>query len=78
MEWKFNTGDRVAFKCIDSDCKGIGSIACQVVRRLTDNEADLCETGPMYEVVFDRPISIFGSGVVRALHAFEDELAPID
>lgn len=38
---------------------------CAVIRSLTEKEADLCETGPMYQVVFP-------DGYVT--DAFEDEL----
>ena len=50
MNWKFNDGDAELFNWVDSDWKGEDDIVCTVIRKLTNDEADLVETGPMYKV----------------------------
>lgn len=74
MEWKYDVGDEVLFTCTDSDWKKVGPVRCKIIRRLTDLEADLCETGPMYEVMF---VLNTLTGPIETYHAFEDELEPI-
>lgn len=77
MEWKYNEGNEVMFTCTDSEWKNVGPIHSRVVRRLTSDEADLEETGPMYEVEFEKMAIGFDSGLFTSYNAFEDELKPI-
>lgn len=65
MEWKFKVGDKVTFNTVDSELRKHNGTTCEVARRLTDLEADLCETGPMYELRTDDGVTV---------HAFEDEM----
>lgn len=74
---RFNANDKATFRCVDSEWNGVGAIGCTVIRPLTNEEADLNETGPMYEISLDRALS-FGNGVFDTYHAFEDELEPIE
>lgn len=81
MEWKYEVGDEVMFDCTDSRWSGVGPVRATVTRRLTELEADLEETGPMYEVKFD---SILLDGVTSSdkerfdtFEAFEDELRSV-
>lgn len=78
MDWKYDEGDGVLFTCTDSDWKKVGPVRCKVIRRLTDLEVDLCETGPMYEVMFLDMVLDTLSGPIETYHAFEDELVPIN
>ena len=75
MDWKYDKDDTVYLNCCDSDWGDRHDIACRVKRRLTADEADLDETGPMYEVEFVDTHRV-GLGCI---HAFEDELttAPV-
>lgn len=75
MDWKYNAGDMVYFNCTDSDWHDTCDIPCRVRRRLTADEADLNETGPMYEVEFVDTRRV----ALGCIHAFEDELttAPV-
>ena len=79
MDWMYDKGDKLYFNCTDSDWRGIKNVECEVMRRLTDEEADLCETGPMYEVGFREPVEIQESRLTSRFatyFAFEDELTP--
>ena len=78
MEWKYDVGDEVLFTCTGSDWKRVGPVRCKIVRRLTDLEADLCETGPMYEVMFLDMVLDPLTGLIETYDAFEDELTPTD
>ena len=75
MDWKYNVGDMVYFNCTDSDWHDMCDIPCRVRRRMTSDEADLNETGPMYELaMIVGPYRI----EIGSIPAFEDELNPID
>ena len=65
MKWQFKKNDIVRFKTVDTDLTSRSGSVCTIVRRLTDDEADLNETGPMYAIRFPD-----GAGAC----AFEDEL----
>lgn len=67
MDWKFDDGDRAMFTCSSFTWHGIGSVPCTVVRRLTESEADLVETGPMYAVKLNGKHG-------KVVQAFESEL----
>lgn len=71
MKWKFDEGDKAMFTCSLSTWRGIGSVPCTVIRRLTDSEADLAETGPMYMAKLNGKHG-------KLVQAFEDELRHID
>lgn len=79
MDWKYKTGDHLFFNCTDSSWVGHENVRCEVIRRLTEDEADLCETGPMYRLkILDLVILGCGactSGIVHEAAAFEDELS---
>lgn len=68
MHWTYDSGDKAIFKTIDTGLFAKSGKECTVVRRLTESEADLCETGPMYAIEFTD-----GSHA----DAFEDELKNI-
>ena len=78
MEWKYDKDDEVMFTCTDSDWKKVEPVRCKIMRQLTDMEADLCETGPMYEVMFLDMVLDPLAGLIETYDAFEDELTPID
>lgn len=61
MDWKFKDGDEVSFYTIDSKYGALNGCHGTIVRKVTEEEADLCEVGPMYVISFE-------------IHAFEDEL----
>jgi len=73
MHWDYTVGDIVTFNTLQSDMTGLNGKNFEVLRRLTENEADFCETGPMYRL-----------GIARYVHgeerltiaAYQDELAP--
>lgn len=67
MKWQFKENDIARFKTVDTDLISRSGSVCTIVRRLTDDEADFNETGPMYAIRF-------ADGAVA--HAFEDELTP--
>lgn len=67
MKWQFKENDIARFMTVDTDLASRSGSVCIIVRRLTDDEADLNETGPMYAIRF-------ADGAVA--HAFEDELTP--
>lgn len=50
MNWHFKEWDTAIFNTVQSDLVQYDGMECTVLRRLTDKEADLCETGPMYHV----------------------------
>lgn len=80
MEWKYDEGDELFFNCTDSNWSGIHNVKCKVVSRLTEDEADLCETGPMYRLALTDlviiPAGPYESSIVHHADAFEDELTP--
>lgn len=65
MEWKFKDDDKVSFNTTDSTFCAMNGCLCTIVRKLTEKEADLFETRPMYVIEFPD-----GSEA----QAFEDEL----
>ena len=65
MKWQFKENDIARFKTVDTDLASRSGSVCIIVRRLTDDEADFNETGPMYAIRFPD-----GAGAC----AFEDEL----
>lgn len=50
MNWRFKEWDTAIFNTVQSDLAQYDGMECTVLRRLTDEEADLCETGPMYHI----------------------------
>lgn len=73
MEWKYDKGDKVLLGVSGSGFVDVSDRPCRVVRRLTDQEADLDEVGPMYEVRLDAAIHVEG-WTLDTYCAFEDEL----
>lgn len=72
---RFNKGDFVTFNTTQSDLLHLNGKAFEVIRTLTNEEADLCETGPMYKIAIDGYIL----GQPRlTIDAFEDELTLTD
>ena len=67
MEWKFRLGDRVVFNTVDTELSRFNGLTFEVVRKLREDEADLCETGPMYEM-----------RLVSKVTAFEDEMKLVE
>lgn len=65
MKWQFKENDMARFKTVDTDLVSRSGSVCTIVRRLTDDEADFNETGPMYAIRFP-------DGAEAC--AFEDEL----
>ena len=68
MDWKYKENDLVTFNTVQRELVYKNGTQCKVIRKLTDEEYDLFELGPMY--------------LVRAcdtsqweVHAFEDELS---
>ncbi|MEB0311547.1 hypothetical protein QN382_19930 [Pseudomonas sp. 10B1] len=61
--FKFEAGDSVLFTSSQSGASA--SVSARVVRRLTDDEADMFDVGPMYEL---------DTGSSETVDAFEDEL----
>lgn len=71
MNWNFHEGDLVIFSTTQSDLLCHNGKEFEVLRRLTEDEADLFETGPMYKL----GISRYAVGEPRLeIDAFEDEL----
>lgn len=84
MNWKYKAGDLVVFNTTDSEYrKNLNGRECSIVRRLTEDEADFCETGPMYEVKFNHIHEFVGTALHDLadnyqIHVFEDELEETD
>lgn len=75
MYWNFHAGDLVTFAPTSTDLAHLNGKEFEVLRRLTENEADLFETGPMYEL----GIASYGMNEKRiVIDAFEDELTLSD
>lgn len=70
MKWKFDKGDRATFTCTLPAWRRVGGVPCTVIRRLTEDEADFVETGPMYLVKLNGRHG-------KLFQAFEDELSPL-
>ena len=58
------------FQTTATDYQQYNGRRCIIVRPLTDKEADLVETGPMFKVQF--------SETTEVIDAFEDELSKIE
>lgn len=72
MFWNYKKGDFVTFNTVQSDLVHLNGRDFEVIRRLTDEEADLCETGPMYKIGIDG----YEAGKERlVIDAFEDEIS---
>ena len=50
MNWHFKEWDMVTFNTVQSDLAQYNGRVCTVLRRLTEDEADLNETGSMYRI----------------------------
>lgn len=50
MNWHFKKWDTATFNTVQSDLIQYDGETCTVLRRLTEEEADLNETGPMYHI----------------------------
>ncbi len=50
MNWRFRKWDTATFNTVQSDLVQYNGMKVTVLHRLTDKEADLCETGPMYHI----------------------------
>ena len=75
MNWNYRKGDYVVFNTVQSDLLCHNGKTFEVLRRLTEDEADLFETGPMYEI----GVVPWTLGSERlTVHAFEDELTLTD
>lgn len=68
MNWKYKENDTVFVNPTQSDLKYLSDTKGYVVRRLAEEEADFCETGPMYHVRLTWPHE------GKELDVFEDEL----
>lgn len=75
MNWKYASGDFVVFNTLQSDLTYLNGKHFEVLRRLTEDEADLCETGPMYRLGID--CYVLGEERLE-IDAFEDELTLSD
>lgn len=71
MSWKYASGDFVKFNTTQSDLIHLNGKVFEVLRRLTEDEADFCETGPMYRLGIDG--YVLGEKRIE-IDAFEDEL----
>ena len=76
MNWNYRTGDLVVFNTVQSDLVHLNGAECVVTRRLTEDEADLFETGPMYKLRIVRPDEACAQQ--HEVTAYEDELSPTD
>lgn len=79
MEWKFAAGESVEFNTVQSDLLCLSGKCGTIDRRLTEDEADLFETGPMYRLAFDGVVMDENGRRPRTcIDAFEDELTLTD
>lgn len=74
MHWNYKTDDLVIFNTVQSDLLQYDGKDVVVIRRLTEDEADLCETGPMYRV--ELGTWRCSHGPIPQFDAYEDELSP--
>lgn len=72
MNWKFKKDDTVIFNTVQSDLAKYDGTECTVLRRLTEDEADLTETGPMYRINVGPVYADESKNTV--IDAFQDEL----
>lgn len=72
MHWDYKVGDIVTFNTLQSEMMDLSGKTFEVLRRLTDNEIDFYESGPMYML----GITPYVNGNRMTIDAFQDELAP--
>lgn len=73
--WNYRKGDFVTFNTAQSDLAHLNGKTFEILDRLTEDEADLWDVGPMYRIGID------GHTVRRervTIEAFEDELTLTD
>lgn len=66
--FSYKAGDFARFHSYQSDLLPLNGGLAKIIRPLTDDECDYCETGPMYMVQLDH------NGLRCVIAAFEDEL----
>jgi len=76
LNWHFKTDDTVVFNTYQSDLTQYNGTECTVLRRVTLDEADLFELGPMYRINIG-PVYADESRN-KVIEAFEDELTATD
>lgn len=74
MNWNYRAGDLAIFNTVQSDYRQYDGMDVVVRRRLSEGEADLCETGPMYRV--ELGTWHLSDGPIPQFDVFEDELTP--
>lgn len=70
--YAFRAGGLATFHTVQSDLLPLNGELAKIIRPLTDNECDYCETGPMYKVQLDH------NGLRCVFDVFEDELTTED
>ena len=73
LDWEFEAGEFAIFYTVQSNLKQFSGRPCKIIRRLTEDEADLFETGPMYHIHLYHGLTN-GSSDYMTLDAFQDEL----
>lgn len=74
MLWHYRADDLAVFNTVQSDLVQFNGKDVVILRRLTESEADFCETGPMYHVQLGT--WRLSDGPIPEFDVFEDELSP--
>lgn len=76
LNWEFKNGDIVIFNTVQSDLVQYNGTVCTIIRRVTEDEADLFDVGPMYAITVGT--NYVDKSKCFRIDAFQDELTLVE